>query len=54
LIFAGCKTVNRSQIKNMTEKQFINIGGKKEYFKAYRQMVLGAMKLVKPKKESEK
>ena len=50
VIFAGCQIVKRSKVKNMTLEEFKIIGGKPEYFKAYKQMVLGAMKLVKPKK----
>ena len=50
MIFAGCQMIKRSKVKNMTVEEFVSIGGKSEYFKAYRQMVLGAMKLVKPKR----
>ncbi len=49
VIFAGCQTIKRTKVKNMTVEEFKSIGGKPEYFKAYRQMVLGAMKIVKPK-----
>jgi hypothetical protein len=37
----------------MTAKKFVTLGGKKEYFEAYKAMVLGAMKLVKPKKSQK-
>jgi len=33
----------------MSVKKFVEIGGKKEYFKAYKVMVLGAMEIVKEK-----
>jgi hypothetical protein len=54
VIFAGCQMIKRSKVKDMTVDEFVKIGGKREYFKAYRQMVLGAMKLVKPNKEAQK
>ena len=49
LIFAGCQTIKRSEVKKMSVKKFVEIGGKKEYFKAYKVMVLGAMEIVKEK-----
>jgi carbonic anhydrase/acetyltransferase-like protein (isoleucine patch superfamily) len=50
MIFAGCKSVKRSHVKNMTCQEFVEMGGKKEYFKAYKEMVLGAMKIVRKRK----
>jgi hypothetical protein len=51
LIFAGCQTIKRSEVKSLTRKKFVALGGKAEYYIAYREMVLGAMKLVKSKKD---
>ena len=53
-IFAGCQAIKRVKVKSMTSDDFVKIGGKPEYFMPYKQMVLGAMKLVKPKAKSGK
>jgi carbonic anhydrase/acetyltransferase-like protein (isoleucine patch superfamily) len=50
MIFAGCKSVKRSHVKNMTCKEFVEMGGRKEYFRAYKEMVLGSMKIVRKRK----
>jgi hypothetical protein len=50
LIFIGCKVYDRKTIKKMTPERAAKAGLPKEYFKSYKQMILGAMLLVEEKK----
>jgi carbonic anhydrase/acetyltransferase-like protein (isoleucine patch superfamily) len=47
----GCQTFKREDIKNITPDQAAEKGLPKEFLEGYRQMILGAMKLVKRKKD---
>lgn len=53
LIFIGCKSYRRDEVKLLTEDLAEKDGLLKQYYKGYRQMILGAMKLVKPLKKGK-
>lgn len=45
-IQVGCTLLQRAQIKSMTATKAEKLGLPKELFKGYKQMILGAMKLI--------
>jgi|SRR5579859_2666753 len=49
-LFIGCKMFKREKAVKFTSKDAAKLGLPKQYFQAYKMMILGAMKLVKDKK----
>lgn len=49
LIFCGCKTIKRSELKSITEEKAVEMGMPRELYPHYMKMVRAAMKVVKRK-----